>query len=274
MIDYAQVVWLALIQGLTEFLPISSSAHLILLPRLIDWPDQGLAFDVAVHTGTLIAVVAYLRNDLKRIACAWFAQWGRAGPSVDSRLGWLLIVATVPAVIVGLLMDRTAESALRDPKIIALATLIFALVLWWADRQGARRRAMDDLGIKDAIGIGLAQAVALIPGVSRSGITMTAGLMLGLSRRAAARFSFLMAVPVIAAAAWVKLWAFLLPAPDPLPPGSGHISIEFVFLGIGVSFVSAWLVIALFIRFIERVGMLPFVLYRLALGSVLLFIYW
>ena len=134
MIDFGQAVLLALVQGLTEFLPVSSSAHLVLLPILADWPDQGLAFDVAVHVGTLGAVVVYLRRDLVGIVAGWFGQWGSGGKTEESRMGWLLIVATMPAVVVGFFLDETVELLLRHPLVIAAATIGFAVLLWWADR--------------------------------------------------------------------------------------------------------------------------------------------
>ena len=266
MIEPAQAFWLALVQGVTEFLPISSSAHLVLLPILADWPDQGLVFDVAMHVGTLLAVVGYLRNDLINIAGGWLRQWGSAGRSQNSHLGWLLIIATLPAVVAGALLDEVVEDFLRDPLVISSATILFGLMLWWADCQASRRRAMQDLNLKDALLIGAFQALALIPGTSRSGITMTAGLMLGLSRQAAARFSFLMAVPIIIAAGSFKGIT--------LVKSSEAIQWEIFALGVAVAFVSAWAVVALFLRFISQVGMLPFALYRLILGAWLLILFW
>jgi len=266
VIDPVQAFWLALVQGLTEFLPVSSSAHLVLLPILADWPDQGLVFDVAVHVGTLIAVVAYLRHDLVGIACGWLRQWGGQGGSEESHLGWLLIVATVPAVLVGVFVDEAVEALLRDPLIIAGATIGFGLFLWWADRCRSGRKTLQQLGIKDALLLGVFQALALIPGTSRSGITITAGLMLGLSREAAARFSFLMAVPIITAAGSFK-GVSLIQSDDVIPW-------DVFALGVVAAFLSAWAVIALFLRFISRVGMTPFVLYRIALGVVLLILFW
>ncbi len=266
MIDALQAFWLAAIQGLTEFLPISSSAHLILMPQIFDWPDQGLAFDVAVHLGTLLAIMGYLRRDLLLIIRSWFLQWGASGPNSQSRLGWLLIMATIPAVFAGWLISGLAETALRDPRVIAWATIVFALALWWVDRTGKRTRSIDQLTAKDAALIGCFQILALIPGTSRSGITITAGLMLGLSRQAAARFSFLMAIPIIGAAGVLK-GLELVGRPEPWHSG--------IFLvGAVVAFITAWLVIALFMRFVEKVGMLPFVLYRLGLGVVLLAVFW
>ena len=266
MINFGQAVWLALVQGLTEFLPVSSSAHLVLLPILADWPDQGLAFDVAVHVGTLGAVVVYLRRDLVGIAAGWFGQWGSGGRTEASRMGWLLIVATVPAGVVGFFLDETVELLLRHPLVIAAATIGFAVLLWWADRYRSEARALSDLGFRDAVLIGVFQALALIPGTSRSGITITAGLMLGLSREAAARFSFLMAIPIIAAAGCFKAVSLM--------QSEDAVLWNLFALGMAIAFLSAWAVIALFLRFISRVGMTPFVLYRIALGSVLLILFW
>ena len=266
MIEPAQAFWLALTQGVTEFLPISSSAHLVLVPILADWPDQGLGFDVAVHVGTLLAVVGCLRNDLITIVGGWLSQWGSAGRSQSSHLGWLLIIATLPAIVAGALLDEVVEDFLRDPLVISGATILFGLMLWWADRQASRRRAIQDLNLKDALLIGAFQALALIPGASRSGITMTAGLMLGLSRQAAARFSFLMAIPIIIAAGSFKGVT--------LVTSSEAIQWDIFVLGVAVAFVSAWAVVALFLRFISQVGMLPFVLYRLILGAWLLILFW
>ena len=266
MIEPAQAFWLALVQGLTEFLPVSSSAHLVLLPILTDWPDQGLAFDVAVHVGTLIAVILYLRRDLVDIVNGWLRQWSSQGRSEESHLGWLLITATIPAVLAGLFIDDVVEMFLRDPLIIAGATIGFALLLWWADRRRTGDRAMRQLRITDALLIGVFQALALIPGTSRSGITITAGLMLGLSRETAARFSFLMSVPIIIAAGSLKAVSLAQ---------SGEVIPWSVFaLGVLVAFFSAWAVIALFLRFISRVGMTPFVIYRIILGSLLLIAFW
>ena len=256
MIDFGQAFWLALVQGLTEFLPVSSSAHLVLLPILADWPDQGLAFDVAVHVGTLGAVLVYLRRDLVGIVVGWLGQWGSGGKTEKSRMGWLLIVATMPAVVVGFFLDETVELLLRHPLVIAAATIGFAVLLWWADRYRSEARALSHLDFRDAVLIGVFQALALIPGTSRSGITITAG----------ARFSFLMAIPIIAAAGCFKAVSLM--------QSEDAVLWNLFALGVAVAFLSAWAVIALFLRFISRVGMTPFVLYRIALGVVLLILFW
>ncbi|MEY8241475.1 MAG: undecaprenyl-diphosphate phosphatase, partial [Cycloclasticus sp.] len=195
--DFVQIIALGLLQGLTEFLPVSSSAHLILLPLLLGWEDQGLAFDVAVHVGTLLAVVTYFRHDLSRLIVGWLASLLRRQHTQDSRLAWLIIIGTIPVGLVGLLLGDWIELYLRSPLVIALATIIFGLLLWWADAKGVQLRDQQQLTAKDALIIGLYQVLALVPGTSRSGITMTGALLLGLTRDAAARFSFLLSVPLI-----------------------------------------------------------------------------
>jgi len=262
--DTTQTVFLALLQGLTEFLPISSSAHLILAPHVFGWQDQGLAFDVAVHVGSLAAVLTYFSRDLYAMARAWCGNLAGGVPTPESRLAWSVIIATIPVVVIGLLVNSYADR-LRDPLVIAAATGFFALVLWWAD--GYSRADHDEHGLswRQVLVIGFAQVLALIPGTSRSGITITAGLALGLSRRAAARFSFLLAVPVILAAGSLKTWE-LLTLPDVTPWGP-------VLLGAVVSGIAAYSCIHWFLKLVERVGMLPFVIYRIVLAVVLLLIY-
>lgn len=255
---------LALVQGITEFLPISSSAHLVLVPRFLGWPDQGLAFDVVVHLGTLAAVCGYFRDDLKRIAAAWVAgAVGRPTDAGRARLGWLVMAATVPVGLAGLAMKDWVETVARDPVLIGATSVAFGLALWGADRWGRRRREVDGIGWRDALLVGLAQAVALVPGVSRSGITITAGLALGLTREAAARFSFLLAIPVIALSGGlevVELWR----------AGVGEAEALHLGVGFAVAGGSAYLCIRYFLDFLQRHGMGPFVAYRIALGVLLL----
>ncbi|EKF75089.1 bacitracin resistance protein BacA/undecaprenol kinase [Alcanivorax hongdengensis A-11-3] len=260
--DVFQALVLALIQGLTEFLPISSSAHLILPSRLLGWPDQGLAFDVAVHLGTLMAVVFYYRRDLNDmlVGSGRALQQRRMNPPL--RLALWVALATVPAVLAGLLGDRWIEDNLRSVLVIATTTLVFGALLWMADAWGRQQRGLEQLGWRSVLLIGLAQALALIPGTSRSGITMTAALALGLRRTEAARFSFLLSVPVILGAALLKS-RDLLAQPQP-------VDWTLMALGVVVSAVTAYLTIVFFIRLLERVGMLPFVIYRLLLGAGLL----
>ena len=257
-IDHA--LFLALIQGLTEFLPISSSAHLILPSAIFGWPDQGLAFDVAVHFGALGAVILSLRVEIKRIMTAMLVGFGRRYPR-HARLGWLIGLATFPAVLSGLLAKDFVETSLRNEFVIALATVGFGLLLWWAHYQRGRS-GFGGIDLRQAILIGCAQALALIPGTSRSGITLTAALWLGLSRRVAAKFSFLLSVPIILGAATLKI--------NDLIEVSEPVAWDTIVVGIIVSFLSAYLCIQLFLGWIQRIGLLPFVAYRLALGMILL----
>ncbi len=263
--DNLHAIWLALLQGLTEFLPISSSAHLILMPRLLGWADQGLAFDVAVHVGTLVAVLTYFRADVLRLFTAWLRSCATRSVDSDARLAWFVLLGTVPVVVFGLLLHDFIETVLRSPLVIAVATIGFGVLLWVADYYGRQLRNEMSLRLTDIIFIGLAQALALIPGTSRSGITMTAGLALGLSRTAAARFSFLLSIPVIAMAGVYETGKLVQQS---APVDWGAIS-----LGAVVSAVSAWLCIHFFLQLIERIGMWPFVAYRLLLGAVLLWMF-
>ena len=248
------------LQGLTEFLPISSSAHLILLPALAGWQDQGLAHDVAAHFGSLLAVIICLRDDLRRLLAGWVGSFsGRGGP--EARLAWALIIATLPIGVAGLLLRSAAAGPLRDPLVIASATMLFAVALWQADRRGERQRGLADFRLRDAALIGLFQVLALIPGTSRSGVTITAGLMLGLKREAASRFSFLLAIPVILLSSGYELTtAASSPAPADWP---ALLTVALV------AFVSAYATLHIFLKLVERTGMLPYVIYRLVLGAVL-----
>lgn len=257
---------LALIQGLTEFLPISSSAHLILVPRLFGWEDQGLAFDVAVHFGTLLAVLWFFHDEVWAVLKAWFASlMGSEHDLNDARLGWAILVASIPALLVGFFFEEAIETRLRSPLIIAAATAVFGVLLWLADLHKKEVSDEHRIGLGIAFLIGLAQALALIPGTSRSGITITAGLALGLSRTAAARFSFLLSVPVIAGAALFETIELVgSPAPvDWLP----------IAVGLLVAASSAYVCIRVFLNVIDRIGMLPFMLYRLVLAGFLFWLY-
>lgn len=261
--DYLTALILGLVQGLTEFLPISSSSHLILVPQFAGWDDQGLAFDVAVHLGTLIAVVWYFRAEIVAIVSAWLSSLtGRAHVHQDAQLGWALLVATLPLILAGLLLEDFVEQQLRSPLVIAMATAFFGVLLWLADLREDRFTDEHEVGLRVAVLIGLAQILALVPGTSRSGVTITAGLGLGLSRQTAARFSFLMAVPAIAGAAALELWE-LLHSVAAVPWGA-------IVAGLVVAAVSAYLCISWFLAAIQRVGMWPFMVYRLLLAGVIL----
>ncbi|WP_339459027.1 undecaprenyl-diphosphate phosphatase [Pseudomonas sp. EA_105y_Pfl2_R69] len=252
-----ETIALALIQGLTEFLPISSSAHLILPSQVLGWADQGLAFDVAVHVGTLLAVACYFRHEVKRLLVAWYGSLGGVH-NQESRLAWQIAVATLPAMAFGLLASEQIEHYARSAWVIASTTILFGLLLWWADSRARQAKDEYQASWKDAAIIGFAQVLALIPGTSRSGITMTAALMLGLSRTAAARFSFLMSIPIIVMAGSYE-GLKLVEAGD---------AVNWTQIGLGtlVSFVSALLCIHWFLKLLERISMLPFVIYRLCLG--------
>jgi undecaprenyl-diphosphatase len=264
-IDMLQTAVLALIQGLTEFLPISSTAHLALVPLLTGWPDQGLAFDCVVHLGTLTAVILYFRADLGRMATgfgrtisarSWHAD-------ADGRMVWFIGLATIPVGLAGLAFKPLVEQALRSEVVIGTASVAFGLLLWWADRRAKRRRHDGDWRLGDTLLVGLAQAVALIPGTSRSGITMTAALMLGYTREAAARFSFLLSIPVILLSGGLAVRDWMQ---SPMQAVAWHQ----LLVGYALSAASAFLCIHFFLKFIQRIGMGPFVLYRVALGTALL----
>ncbi len=252
---------LALIQGLTEFLPISSSAHLILPSAVLGWDDQGLAFDVAVHVGSLAAVMIYFRKEVVSLLSAWLGSMFKGDRGPEAKLAWLIIIATLPAGILGLFLDELIDMYLRSAYVIACTTIVFGLLLWWADKHSRLEDNEYQATWKKALFIGFAQAAAMIPGTSRSGATMTAALYLGFTREAAARFSFLMSMPIILAAG-----GYLT-----LKTVSAGVSIALMplLVGVVVSFISAYACIHLFLKLVTRVGMLPFVIYRLALGIFL-----
>jgi undecaprenyl-diphosphatase len=259
--DLYQAVILALIQGLTEFLPVSSSAHLILPSQVLGWPDQGAAFDVAVHLGTLTAVVAYFIADIRRVVTGFFSGVQQRQMNADVQLGVNIIIATIPAVIIGGLFNHFIEENLRSSFVIACTTIIFGLLLWASEKQGSLNKEEHHLTWRLALVIGLAQAIALIPGTSRSGITMTAALFLGFSRTMSARFSMLLSIPIILAAGSLETFKLI--------KSTGPVQWDLMGIGIAVSAISAFLCIHLFMKWLERIGMLPFVIYRMLLGVTL-----
>ncbi|MCU4674857.1 undecaprenyl-diphosphate phosphatase [Catenovulum sp. 2E275] len=258
-----EIVVLALLQGFTEFLPISSSAHLILPSQILGWQDQGLAFDVAVHIGSLAAVLIYFRKDVVEILSAWFKSLATKQQTENSQLAWWIIIATIPALVFGLIFKDIIEEYARSSLVIATTTIVFGLLLWWADAKAKQNLDMKMLGWKKALFIGFAQAIAMIPGTSRSGITITAGLMLGLNRVAAARFSFLMSIPIILIAGGYETLKLV----------SSNEIVDWSAIGLGtlLSFISAYTCIYFFLALIEKMGMLPFVIYRLILGAGLFY---
>ena len=244
-----EAVILALIQGITEFLPISSSAHLILLPKLTGLPDQGLAFDVALHTATSLAICIYLRGDLKVLLSGLFASFQSKGApdKGEGALAWKIIAATIPVAIIGVLAHDVVSTQLRTVEVIAISSIIWGVVLWVADRRPGMGGIWKDeggrLGWRAAIFIGLAQALSLVPGTSRSGITITAGLFMGLTRSAAARFAFLLSVPVGIMAGVYETTKLM----------KGGVEADWALIAVGFifAFLSAYLIIHLFLKMVQ-----------------------
>jgi undecaprenyl-diphosphatase len=279
---FYQAIVLAIVQGLTEFLPISSTAHLWLVPWLLGWKDPGLTFDVALHAGTLVAVLAYFWRYWVEMATLVLGRGGDGAgapnPAVrghsaqadlrqNPRLLWYLVVATIPAGLAGWRFEHAAEEQLRSPIVVGAALIVIGLFMWAGDRLGKRERDLGHVGLLDSFLVGVAQALAVIPGVSRSGITMTAGLFRRMKRETAARFSFLLSTPLIAGAALKKGLEIRhagLPQDMRLP----------FLCGVLVSALVGYLVIAVLIRYLERRTFKVFVVYRIALGVVVLLIGW
>ncbi len=264
MVNWTQAAWLAVLQGVTEFLPISSSGHLVLMPVLFGWPDQGLAFDVAVHVGSLVAVVAYFRRDLAALFAAVPSAL-RGVRNRDTCLLFHLALATLPVIVVGSLAQGWIEASLRNPLVIAATMIGFGVLLWLADRCGRRARTVDALTWRGALFIGAAQVLALIPGTSRAGITLTAALALGLTRVDAARFSLLLSIPTIISAGVYEA--------SYLAGGAGSVDWSLFAAAAALSAITAYACIALFLRWIERIGVLPFVIYRVLLGVLLFYLF-
>jgi undecaprenyl-diphosphatase len=255
-------VTLAIIQGVTEFLPISSSGHLVLVPAITGWPDQGASMDVAVHVGTLGAVLLYFRYDVGRLfSGAWQIVTRRR--SAETRLVWFVVVATVPLVIVGLVLHQTgAYDSLRSAKVIAWTMLGFGIVLYAADRWGRFDLSMETMSARHAVLIGLAQAIALIPGTSRSGICITAARWLGFNRTEAARFAMVLSIPAIVAAGTLATLE-IVKSGDTVLTGDALIAAA-------IAFATALAAIAIMMRWLENASYMPFIVYRLALGVILL----
>ncbi|WP_424947712.1 undecaprenyl-diphosphate phosphatase [Candidatus Spongiihabitans sp.] len=262
---WTQALWLSVIQGLTEFLPISSSGHLALAPALFNWPDQGLAFDVAAHVGSLIAVLIYFHKDIILIIGDWLRSLAGGPVTIYSKLAWSIALATALVGGAGILLEDMVSTALRNPLPIAGATIVFGIILGATDKFGAKRRRIESISWKDVLVIGGAQVLALIPGTSRSGITISAGLMMGLTREAAARFSFLLAIPVIALAG---IWLGTGLAEQAQP-----VQWSILFFATAVSAMVALLCIHYFLRYLQHFSLLPFMIYRLILGVILLVVF-
>ncbi|MDO8500515.1 MAG: undecaprenyl-diphosphatase UppP [Gemmatimonadaceae bacterium] len=256
-----QALILGLLQGLTEFLPVSSSAHLALAPFFFGWKDPGLAFDVALHFGTLIAVLWYFRREWAQLIGATMGILRtRRIETVEQKRVAFLILATFPGAIGGLLLEKKAETVFRAPALTASALIVMGIILWAADRFSAQGRPLERMRWLDALLIGLAQVIALIPGVSRSGSTISAGRVLSFDRQSAAIFSFLMSMPIIAA-------AVILKAPDVL--AEGGIGLQVV-VGVLAAAISSWLAIAVLLRYVSKHSYGVFALYRVVLGLVVL----
>ncbi|MSN25099.1 MAG: undecaprenyl-diphosphatase UppP [Geobacter sp.] len=255
-------VVLGALQGFAEVLPISSSAHLILVPWLLNWPESGLTFDVALHLGTFIALAAYFRRDIiELIFNTYDAISTRSLNTPAKRLPFLIVAATVPAAVVGKLFEHQVEDIFRSsPLLIASFLVIFGLLLGLVDMLGRKRRVLDEISSGNAMVIGVLQCLALIPGVSRSGITITAGLMLGFTRETAARFSFLMSLPIVAGAALLKTVEI---AKHGVPAGEGLPML----VGIIVSAVTGYISVAFLLRYVQKQTLSPFVWYRVMVGG-------
>jgi undecaprenyl-diphosphatase len=265
-VSWFEAVVLGVVQGLTEFLPISSSAHLRIVGEVFGWDDPGAAFTAITQIGTEIAVLLYFRRDIGRIIAAWTGSLaGRRKGDPDARMGWLIIVGSIPIVVLGLLFQDRIETTLRDLRIVAIAMVAFSLVLYWADHVGAKRRELGDLTVGHGIAFGLAQAMALIPGVSRSGGTITMGLFLGYTRATAARYSFLLAVPAVLGSGFFQAYEALTGdvAGETVAWGPTIVATVIAF-AVGLS-VIAWL-----LRYLNRGSFTPFVVYRVVLGLTVL----
>jgi undecaprenyl-diphosphatase len=262
-VDLLQSIFLGFLQGLTEFLPISSSAHILIFPALFGWEDPGAAFTAVIQLGTEAAVLIYFRKDLWQIGSTWLASLHRPElrSDLNARMGWYLIAATIPIAILGLLFQDQIETGARNLWLVGSMLIVFGIVLGLADRVGTRQRTVGDLSFRDGVLIGFAQSLALIPGVSRSGSTISAGLFLGLQRADAARFSFLLAIPAVVLSGFFQLYKIL----------SGEEAVGEPLINVAVatlvSFIVGYAVIAWFLSYLTRNSFALFVGYRLVLGT-------
>ncbi len=260
-IGWFEAVVLGLIQGLTEFLPISSSAHILIVSQLLGWRDPGAAFTAVIQIGTEAAVIVYFRRDLLRIARAWIHSVRTRQGSPESRLGWYIIVGTIPIVVLGVAFTRQIETAARNLWLVASVLIVFGIVLGVVDRWGSKSRSLNAMTSRDGLILGFGQALALIPGVSRSGATISTGLALGYTREAAARYSFLLAIPAVLGAGFYEASKIGSDASVAWGP---------TLTATAISFLVGYTVIAWLLRYISTHSFLPFVLYRVALGSLVL----
>ncbi len=257
---------LGIVQGLTEFLPISSTGHLRIVPAFMGWEDPGAAFTAVTQLGTMAAVLLYFRHDLNRIARAWLRSLGdrEARRELDARIGWYIVLGTIPIGIFGVLFKDQIETGARDLYVIGVALIVLGLVLLAAEKVGTRSRTIEQIQAKDGLAVGFAQALALIPGVSRSGATITAGLFLGLDRPTAARFSFLLSIPAVVLSGLLELGSILT------GEEGQHVSTGNLLLATFMAFVSGYAAIAWMLRFLTSHSTVIFVIYRVALGVLVL----
>lgn len=261
-----QAVVLAIVQALTEFLPISSQAHLWFVPWLFGWKDPGLTYDVALHAGTLIAVLIYFFRDWVQIIAHGFGINTGSDDELRRNQGllWLLVIATIPAAVAGFFLDKQAETSWRSPYLIGGMLIGIGVLMWIAEKTGSEKKSIDQVGWSDGLTIGVSQALALVPGTSRSGITITTGLFRGLTRATAARFSFLLSTPIIAGAVAKKAW-------DVHKEGGIPHDMRMAFgAGTAVSGIAGALVIAVFMRYLKRNSLMPFVYYRIIFGIIVI----
>jgi undecaprenyl-diphosphatase len=265
-------VILGIIQGLTEFLPVSSSAHLILVPWFFGWDPEGLTFDVALHVGTAIAVIAFFWKDWVLLAHEAFKGLIERQPfgNAHRKLAWFIVIGTIPAGVIGLMFEETVENTLRSPLVTVFTLVVFGILLFYAEKKSRQNRELNSYTLADSIWIGCAQAVALIPGVSRSGITMTTALLRNSDRTSAARFSFLLSTPIIVGAGLFNALSLFKAANDPAAE-----AVSFAVLGAGVAAaaVTGFLCIKFFLRYLTRGSCLPFAVYRILLAAVILTFY-
>jgi undecaprenyl-diphosphatase len=265
-VSVLEAIVLGIVQGLTEFLPISSTGHLRIVPAFLGWEDPGAAFTAVTQLGTMAAVLLYFREDLVRIARAWLRSLGDRSlrRELDARLGWYIVLGTIPIGIFGVLFKDQIETGARDLYLIGTALIVLGLVLLVAEKVGTRERSLEQIRTKDGFAIGLAQALALIPGVSRSGATITAGLFMGLDRPAAARFSFLLSVPAVVLSGLLELGT-ILSDDDGDATGIGALVVATV-----MAFLSGYAAIAWLLRYLSTHSTVIFVIYRVALGALVL----
>ncbi len=259
--DMVQAVILGLVQGLGEFLPISSSAHLVLIPWFMRWTDSGLTFDIALHVGTLLAVVIYFWKDWIRLLHQGFANPRER----EGKLFWYLVLATIPGALIGFVLEDVAETVFRHPVLIACMLMVLGIILYAADRRGQKQIEVETISLQTSFLIGLSQALAIIPGVSRSGVTMTAALALGMTREGAARFSFLLSAPIILGAALVKVPELIA---NPSMVDAGFLA------GMAVACLSGLAAIGFLLRYVQTRTFLPFVVYRFIAGAVVMGVAW